>query len=814
MRAIWQDVRYGFRGLYKQPGFTALAVLTLALGIGAATTMYSAIHNILIDPYPFPDVDRFVTVQIHDSSRARPGGRIFFQVPEFLDLQEQNHVFEEVIGGAPEDVLQKTNEGTEQFVGGAVTANNFQFLGVPALMGRGLVPDDAKPGAPPVFVMSYKMWTGRYNQDPGVLGRTFVLNGVPTICVGVMPQRFHKLAADLYRPIVLSRADPQVNRRFFMFQARLKRGVTKEQASADVDVIVRRLSEIYPQNYPKQFTVRVLGWAESIVGQFQTTLYTLAAAVALLLLIACSNVANMLLARGAAREREMAIRLSLGASRSRVVRQLLVESLLLAGLGALIGCVFAYGGIKVLVQLMPEGLVPREAQIRLNTPVLIFSVAAAIWTALIFGLVPALQTARRDMVEPLKSSGKGTGGGFQRAWLRNALVVAEVALALMLVAGAGLLMRSFVNLQRMDLGLNPERVVTARVPLPRDRNTLADKKQFFEALLPRLQALPGVVAATATSTLPPYGGINSTIEIPGQSVVEQRRSLLQLVSEGYFQTLGLRLIRGRLLSRDEVTDARRVAVVNQTLVDRFFGAADGSVGDPIGQRIKFTFLETPPGGSVENPVFEIVGVIADAMNQGLQDPLMPEAFVPYTTTGVFERGVLVKTATDPAAMVNSIRREIWAVDRNVAVTNAGTLTEFLKRFSYAEPRLGLVLLGIFAGLGLLLVGVGVYSVIAYTVSRQTQEIGIRMALGARQIDVLGLVVRMGLRLLALGVGVGFLASLGVTRVLSYQLTGISPRDPLTLVIAIGVMLLAGLAACYFPARRAIKVDPMVALRYE
>jgi putative ABC transport system permease protein len=413
------------------------------------------------------------------------------------------------------------------------------------------------------------------------------------------------------------------------------------------------------------------------------------------------------------------------------------------------------------------------------------------------------------MVEPLKSSGKGTGGGFQRAWLRNALVVAEVALALMLVAGAGLLMRSFVNLQRMDLGLNPERVVTARVPLPRDRNTLADKKQFFEALLPRLQALPGVVAATATSTLPPYGGINSTIEIPGQSVVEQRRSLLQLVSEGYFQTLGLRLIRGRLLSRDEVTDARRVAVVNQTLVDRFFGAADGSVGDPIGQRIKFTFLETPPGGSVENPVFEIVGVIADAMNQG-----MPEAFVPYTTTGVFERGVLVKTATDPAAMVNSIRREIWAVDRNVAVTNAGTLTEFLKRFSYAEPRLGLVLLGIFAGLGLLLVGVGVYSVIAYTVSRQTQEIGIRMALGARQIDVLGLVVRMGLRLLALGVGVGFLASLGVTRVLSYQLTGISPRDPLTLVIAIGVMLLAGLAACYFPARRAIKVDPMVALRYE
>jgi predicted permease len=374
-------------------------------------------------------------------------------------------------------------------------------------------------------------------------------------------------------------------------------------------------------------------------------------------------------------------------------------------------------------------------------------------------------------------------------------------------------MRSFINLQRMDLGLNPENVVTARVPLPRDRNTLDDKKQFFEALLPRLQALPGVVAATATSSLPPFGGINSIVEIPGQSVVEQRRSLLQLVSEGYFQTLGIRLVRGRLLSRDEVTHARRVAVVNQTLVDRFFGDAEGS-SDPIGQRIKFTFLETPSGGSVENPVFEIVGVISDALNQGLQDPLMPEAFVPYTTTGVFERGVLVRTATDPAGMVNSIRREIWAVDRNVAVTNTGTLTEFLKRFSYAEPRLGLALMGVFAGLGLLLVGVGVYSVIAYTVSRQTQEIGIRMALGARRLDVLGMVIRMGLRLLAFGVGVGFLASLGVTRVLSYQLTGISPRDPITLAIAIGVMLVAGLAACYFPARRAIKVDPMVALRYE
>jgi putative ABC transport system permease protein len=830
MQTIWQDIRYGWRGLLRQPGFACLAVLTLALGIGAATTIFSVIQNVLLDPFPYVDADRVVTVQIRDVSSARPGGRNFFETPEFLDYQEQSHVFEDVIGGTFEDVLQATDEGTEQFAGGLVTANNFQFLGVPPVIGRGLTPDDVKPGAPPVFVMAYKMWLGRYNLDPGVLGRTFILNGVPTTCVGVMPQRFTKLAADLYRPVALNRGDPHVNRRFFMFQARLKPGVTFQQAQADMDVIARRLAKVYPDRYPKQFVVRVVGWAESIVGQFKTTLFTLAAAVGLLLLIACSNVGNMLLARGAAREREMAIRLSLGASRLRVVRQLLIESLLLAILGAVVGCLFAYGGIKALVGLIPEGLIPREAAIRLNVPVLMFSLAIAMCTALVFGLAPALQTAKRDMVEPLKGSGKGVGGGFRRGWLRNAFVVVEVALSLMLLAGAGLLMRSFINLQRVDLGLNPDNILVARLPLPRGQYaTAAAKQRFFEALLQRLHALPGVVAATETSTLPPYGGIRSDVDISGKPQTEKRFALFQLCSEGYFPTLGLRLMRGRTLSKEDVTDARRVAVVNQTLVDRFFGpspqSSDGGRGllgpaasgpeDPIGQRIKFNLLATlPDGGAVENPVFEIVGVISDAKNQGIQDPPMPEAFIPYTITGAFERGILVRTATEPGALLNSVRREIWAVDRGVAVTLTGTLKGYLTQFSYAEPRFSLVLLGVFAGVGLVLVAIGVYSVIAYTVSRQTQEIGIRMALGARRVDVLGMIVRMGLRLVFVGVAIGLLASAGATRVLASQLAGISPRDPITLIGAVGVMTLAGLAACYFPARRATRVDPMVALRYE
>jgi putative ABC transport system permease protein len=810
VQTIWQDIRYGWRGLLKGPGFTALAIVTLALGIGATTTIFSVIQNVLLDPFPYVNADRVAMIQIHDTSSSRPGGRSGFQTPEFLDYQEQSHVFEEVIGGTNEDVLSATDEGTEQFTGGAVTGNTFQFLGVPALVGRTIIPDDAKPGAPPVFVMAYKLWLSRYNRDPQIVGRTFVLNGVPTTLVGIMPPRFTKLASDLYRPIRLDRGDPEMSRRYFAFQARLKPGVTLKQATADIDLVARRLAGVYPRNYPKQFSVSVISWVDNVVGQFKTTLYTLAAAVALLLLIACSNVANMLLARAAARQKEMAVRTSLGASRRRLVQQLLIESLMLSLAGAAVGCVFSYGGLAGLVRLIPEGLIPREAVIRLNVPVLFFSLVVAIVTAVIFGLIPAVQTARRDMVEPLKDSSKGVGGGFRGGKLRNALVIVEVALSLTLLAGAGLLMRSFVRLQHVDLGLNPDNILVARLPLPRGQyDTAAAKHRFFQTLLSRLAALPGVVAATETTTLPPYGGITSDIEIPGKTHQDKWESMVQLVSEGYFPTLQLRLLRGRLLTAPEVDEGRRVVVVNQTLVNRFFGGEN-----PIGQSIKFNEFEKLRDQSVANPVFEIVGIISDAKNRGIQDPPMPEAFVPYTLTGAFMRGVLVRTSSAPEALLSSVRREIWAVDRNVALTNTGTLSEFLKQFSYAEPRFSLTLLGVFAGVGLLLVAVGVYSVIAYTVSRQTHEIGIRMALGAGRGDVLRMVAAMGLRLVALGVAIGLVATFGVTRVVASQIWGVSPHDPITLAIVVSLMALVGFAACWFPARRATRVDPMIALRFE
>ena len=814
MDTLWKDTRFAIRNLIKTPGFFVVAVLTLALGIGASTAIFSVLENVLVEPFPYPDAQRFMNIQIHDTEQNQPGGRGGYGGPELLDYIEQNHSFDRVIANANGDVLYRHGEGTELLRGNYVIPGTFEFLAMPAFLGRVMQPADYEPGAPPVFVLRFKTWMKEFAGDPTILNQTFILNDTPRTLVGIMPPRFGWGDADLWIPEKPSHATQDTAvagafPRYWFFLGHLKPGVTVKQAEADVTVIANRLSKVYPKDYPKHFTVEVHSLTDLVVGQFRTTLYIVFAAVALLLLIGCGNVANLLLARATTREKEFAIRTALGATRGRLIRQLLVESLILALCGAVFGALFAWAGLKFLVAMMPQQIIPAEAVIRLNAPVLFFTLGVAVLTALIFGLVPAMKAARMDLNDPLRDAGKGLSGGFRHAKLRNAVVVLEVALSLTLLVGAGLLMRSFQALREVHLGFQSDHILVARLPLPEARyKTAAQVAGFYRPLLQRLKALPGVVEATETSTLPPYGGIPSEIEVPGKTHTEKWESIFQLCSEGYFSVLRLQFLDGRAFTVAEVDGARKVAVVNQTFVKKYFG-----VENPIGRQVRIARL-TEFEDKVAEPNFEVIGVVADALNQGLQDPPRPEMWIPYTVTGSGLRGILVRTSQQPLSMLNAVRHEVWATDSNVALTFTGSLEGYLSDFSYAGPRFGSMLMLVFGGVGLLLVSIGVYSVLSYTAARRTQEIGIRMALGAKGSDVLSMVVRMGLQLVAIGVGLGLLISLSLGKIISTQLWGVSAYDPMTLSCVPALLLATGMVACWLPARRASRVDPMVALRYE
>src|SRR5467141_1471762 len=769
METLVQDMRYAVRNLGKTPGFAAIAVLTLALGIGASTAIFSVIDNILMEPFPYPDAQRFMSVQIHDAERTEPGGRGGFSGPEFLDYVEQNHVFDRVIANDQTDVLYRAGEGTQRFDGNHVTPGTFEFLGMPAQLGRVMQPADYAPGAPPVFVLRYKTWVKSFGADPGIVNKTFVLNGVSRTLIGIMPPRFGWGDADLWIPkkperVVATKAVAGAFPQFWFLLGHLKPGVSIKEAEADFTVVANRLAKVYPKDYPKRFTVHIESLTNLVVGQFKTTLFIVLTAVGLLLLIGCGNVANLLLARATTREKEFAIRSALGASRWRLIRQLLVESLLLAVGGAAVGTLLAWGGLKSLVALMPQNIIPAEAVIRLNMPVLAFTLVTSVLTALVFGLVPALKAARKDLNEPLRDSGKGISGGFRHGGLRDAVVVLEVGLSLTLLVGAGLLMRSFVALRDVHLGLQPDHIFVARLPLPEDRYKTSDQVAgFFRPLLHRLKALPGVLEATETSTLPPYGGIPTDIEIPGKTHPEKWTALFQLCSEGYFPVLIIQFIDGRPFTEAEVEGKRKLAVINQTFAHKYLGN-----DNPLGQRVHIAQLEQFPD-KLADPWFEIIGVVADVKNNGLQDPVQPELWVPYTMTGSGARGLLVRTGPAPMTLMNSIRHEIWATDSNVALTLTGTRESFIAQFSYAGPRFGFLLMTVFGAIGLVLVTIGVYSVLAYTTARRTHEIGIRMALGAEKRDVLRLVIRVGVGLVGAGIVLGIIASLAVARVIATQL---------------------------------------------
>src|SRR5271165_1523087 len=811
MRTIYPDLKVSIRSLVRDRGSFTLALAALALGIGATTCIFSVVENVLIHPFPYAAADRLINVMIGDS--AHPGAsRWDVNVAELLDYRDKNTVFDQVLAASRTDALYDNGDGVEQWSASEVSTNTFPVLGVAPLLGRGLTPGDEKPGLTAVFVMSYKLWNRDFGSDASVVGRQFVLNGAPRTCVGVMPPRFSWWNVELWLPASLDRAEKNAAIPRFSMIGRLKPGVTQAAARANLFTIARQEALLVPDLYPKTFTVETQTMLESVVQHFRAVLFVLSAAVSMLLLIACANVANLLLARAGGRAREMAIRASLGAARGRLFRLALTESALLALLGALLGCVFAYAGLQGLSAMIPRDLIPAEAVIRLDLPALWFSLALVCFTTILCGAVPALQASQPDLNDSLKDGSRGSSGASSTrgGLLRHAFVVAEIALSLVLLTGAGLLIRSFLALQQVDLGLNPEKLLFARLPLPEDRyRSAADVRNFYQSLLSRLEALPGVVSAAESSSMPLYPGISSPIEIAGKPHAGNWTSQVQLVSAGYPKTVSLRLLEGRALSEADVKDARRVAIVNSQLVHAFFGPED-----PIGKHICVHVLEILPGGPVRDANFEIVGVYAGSKNHGPQRPVEPEILVPYSLTPIGGRGILVRTTGDPLMALSAVRREIRAVDPTVAIAFPGDLKGYLKRYSLSQPRFGMVLVGIFALAGLVLVAIGIYGVMAFSVFARTHEIGIRMAVGAQTRQVLSNVLARGARLIAIGVFLGLAASFAITRIFASQLFGVSPTDPLSLAAAVAVVIVAGLAACYFPARKAAGVDPLIALRHE
>ncbi len=579
IETLVQDLRFGLRQLRRNPGFTAVAILTLALGIGGTTAIFSLLYGAVLNPFPYADSDRLAVLVEHDIKQGRDAGWAFVSASEFLDYREQNHVFDEVIGGSGTDVVLA---GTPQWFGGTpVTGNLFRVLGVPPLVGRAITPEDCKEGAPPVVVLSHKVWRSNFGGDPGIVGRTLGLNRQPTTVIGVMPPRFGWQGADVWLPATLSRSGTTQRPQPFSVVGHLKPGVTIEQANADVAVLAKRFATVYAKDHPPGMTVMVRSLTDSAIGETRKTFYIFLGAVGLLLLIACVNVANLLLARATGREREVAVRAALGATRGRLIRQFMMESWLLASGGAVLGCLLAWDGLEGLVAIIPPWMMPREAEIRINSTVLLFTLAATIFSTFLFGLAPALLAVRKDLQAPLKASGRGAGDSLHHHRLRNLLVVGEVALSLILLTGAGLLIRSFFALRHVDLGYNSDNVLWAARALPEDRyKTVEQRNMFHMESLRRARALPGVVSAALGSPAM-HWAFSNPIEIAGKPSAENRSVWLRLASDGFFETMGIRLLRGRTISEEDFVQARRVAVVSRTFVTMYFGNEN-----PLGRQIK------------------------------------------------------------------------------------------------------------------------------------------------------------------------------------------------------------------------------------
>ncbi len=799
------DFRYAFRSLKNNPGFTAVALLSLALGIMATTAMYSVLYAVVIDPFPYKDVDTLMSVKVQDQ-RSR-GYRLYYTPDEYLEIAERSAIFNGVIASTISDVRWTGRGSPLRLRGNYATTNTFLVLGVPPLLGRAIVPSDGASDAPAVVVLGYKFWQRQFGGAREVLGRQMLLNGKMRTVVGVMPQRFMWRGADVYLPITYHRGQVVDDVQIVHVLGRLKPGVTAAQADADLQPIIADLKRQFPNDFPEQWRVGLLSFKETFPSSIQQGLWILFGAVALLLLIACSNVSNLLLSKGASRQKEMAIRASLGASRGRLLRQLLTESLVLALAAGCIGAVLAYAALDAIVAIVPPGTIPDESHIAMATPVLLFALGVSMTTSILFGLAPALHTVRRDLANPLKQAGRGMSGSSAQGRFRNGLVVGEVALSLMLLVSASLMIRTLIAMQAQDLGFRSARVLTMSIPLSPERYRDATRRNaFFEELLRRTQALPGVRAVGLNTSMHPFGNWSSPVEVNGANR-DTRPVQIQQTNEAYTAALGIPLLEGRMFTGAEVTARQRLAVVNRAFADRYFGAHDA-----VGRTVRIPRLLTAPFRVTDNS-FQIVGVVQNAMNSIMREEIMPEIYIPYTIAGVADT-LLVSTDLQPMALANAVRDQVYAIDKDQPVMQAQALDTALDQWVYAGPRFNLVLFALFASLGLTLAVIGVYGVMSHMVDRQTREIGVRMALGATLSDITGMVIGRGLRLLAGGVAAGLIASLCTVHLLSKQIWGVSPFDPLSFGLTAAILLAAGLQACFWPARRAARIDPMSALRHE
>jgi putative ABC transport system permease protein len=807
-----QDLRYAARTLKKSPLFACIAIFTLALGIGANTAIFSVVNELLLRPLPYRDAERLVMLW-----EVSPEGRHQNTTSRanFRGWREQSTSFEGMAAFSDQR-LNLTGVGDPEEVSVQfATPELFRVLGVEPILGRSITEEDARAGMPDVAVLGYGLWQRRFGGDPHVVGKSITLHGSPFTVVGVLPQGFQwhigkrsgtTRPAEIWTLLSMPTEGVGARGRFLSVVARLKPGASLEQAQAEMKTIHARLEQDAPR-FNKGFGAEVIPLREQFVGNVRPALLILLGAVAFVLLIACANVANLLLSRAAAREKEMALRAALGASRGRIVRQLLTESLLLALLGSVLGLAVAWWGIGALTAISPRDLVNLQG-VGINLPVLAWTLGISLLTGIIFGIAPALEAMRVNVNDALKDGGKGSGGqGSRSSRLRNAFVVAEVALALMLLASAGLLVKSFARLQKIDTGFNTENVLTMVVPLPtgkyeEDRQVVA----FFREATERIRALPGVRDVGMVNFLPLYGGLGSatgfTIEgRPAPPPGEELGTNVRVSDAGYFKTMGIPLLRGRNFTEVEDREARHVVLVSESFAQRYFPGED-----PLGTRITVEMAEKPV------PT-EIVGIVGDVRYDSLVNKAEPTVYLPHPELTYKFMTLVIGTSGDPTAIAPAVQREIRAIDPEQPVSDVRTLNQVMAD-TVARARFNTLLLGLFAGLATLLAAVGIFGVMNYSVTLRTHEIGIRLALGAQPRRVLMLILRRGLLLTLIGIGFGLAGALALARVMSGLLFGVETTDPATFAAIVLLLMLVSLVACYIPALRATRIDPMIALRYE